>query len=110
MLRSLDNIHYSLTSIISMALIHHTPMAIFYAAPTLGTNVTLSVEDYQENKAVVRVEWEEGLLADNYSIHLSSTNHSTVAITNNNSIRLMLSYNNEYNFSLVANNCKGVQL
>ena len=78
-----------------------------HAAPTLGTNVTSSVEEYQENKAIVRVEWEQGLLADNYSVNLSSINRSTVDITNDNSIRLMLSYNNEYNFSLVANNCGG---
>ena len=69
--------------------------------------MTLSVKDYLENEAVVQVDWEQGLLAENYSVHLSSTDYSNVTTTNNNSIGVILSYNNEYNFSLVANNCKG---
>ena len=69
--------------------------------------MTLSVKDYLENEAVVQVDWEQGLLAENYSVHLSSTKYSNVTTTNNNSIRVILSYNNEYNFNLVGNNCKG---
>ena len=67
----------------------------------------LNIEEYLKNEAVILVEWEQGLLSEKYSVHLSLVNHSNVTITNNNSIRVMLSYNNEYNFSLVASNCKG---
>ena len=69
--------------------------------------MTLSVEDYLENEAVVQVDWKLNLLTENYSVYLSSTDHSNVTTTSNNSIRVMLLYNNEYNFSLVGNNCKG---
>lgn len=69
--------------------------------------MTLSVEDYLDKEAVVQVNWQQSLFAANYSVKPFTTHQSNVTITNNNSIRVLLSYNNEYNFSLVANNCRG---
>ena len=72
-------------------------------------NVTLSVEDYLESEAIAQVNWKQSVFTDSYLVYLSTINQSNinVTITSNNSIRLWLSYNNEYNFSLVANNCRG---
>ena len=86
---------------------HNKYYDCYHTVPTSDPNVMLNIEEYLKNEAVVLVEWEQGLLSEKYSVHLSLVNHSNVTITNNNSIRVMLSYNNEYNFSLVASNCKG---
>ena len=88
-------------------LLNHPLSSTFHTAPTLDSNLTLSVKNYLDNEAIVQVDWGQVLLTENYSMHLFSINHSNVTTTNNNLITVMVSYNNEYNFSLVASNCKG---
>ena len=77
-----------------------------HVAPTLDPYVTLSVEDYQENEAVIQMSWNQSLFTDHYVVYLSSIYESSETITYN-SIRLVLSYNTVYNVSIVANNCRG---
>ena len=80
-----------------------------HIAPILDSNVTLTVRDYQERWLVIQVNWNQYMFPAQYSVFWTSTHESLTSVTTtyNNSVQLLLSYNSEYNVSLVAGNCGG---
>ena len=76
-------------------------------APILDSNVTLTVRDYQERWLIIQVNWNQYIFPAQYSVFWASTHESSVTTTYNNSVQLLLSYNSEYNVSLLAGNCAG---
>lgn len=78
-----------------------------HTAPTLDPNVTLTITDYQEQWFVVRFHWKQHMIPAQYSVSWSSAHMASMTTTSNNSVQLLLSYNAEYNISVVASNCGG---
>lgn len=76
-------------------------------APSLDPNMTLTVRDYQERWLVIQVMWNLSVFPAQYSVFWVSAHESSVTTTYNNSVQLLLSYNSEYNVSVIAGNCGG---
>ena len=90
-----------------LTFILYYPLNIICAAPTLDRNVTLSIKDYEKQWIVLGMSWSKHTFPTQYSVYLRSIRESRMTSTYNNSVTLLLSYNAEYNISLVARNCMG---
>ena len=75
--------------------------------PSLNSNMTVNIRDYQERLLVIQVNWNLYTYPAQYSVSWVSAHESSVTTTYNNSVQLLFPYNSEYNVSLVASNCGG---
>ena len=63
------------------------------------------------NRALVEIQWDSNDMADHYTVIVSPPIESgSTFTTSNTSIQLPVLYNQEYNISVVANNCAGNSL